>query len=73
MNKEEKGMYTTHGRTRGTCGHNHKSLSTAVKCLRRDQGALQSPCYSDRTVVRTDDKELNNDEISELESLLYGE
>ena len=44
--------YTTYGEERGCCGHRHKSLAAAQKCLDRDRGGCssQGDC-SDRSVV----------------------
>jgi len=47
--------YTTRGSVRGGCGHKHRTIETAVKCLRRDQAdCRRAGGYSDRCVVRSD-------------------
>ena len=43
--------YTTTGSVRGSCGHKHRSIGAAVRCLLADQsGCTASRGYSDRTV-----------------------
>ena len=60
--------YTCKGPVRGECGHTHRTLVGAARCLHRDQRActlytsLGGGAYSDRTIVRTD-----GEEMSELE------
>ncbi len=62
--------YTTQGNVRGECGHSHRSMMTAVKCLRRDgRDCERAGGYSDR-MVRVDLGEgewrhLNDDEWQE--------
>ena len=50
--------YTTEGSIRGSCGHRHRSIETAQKCVERDRRACASLAggayYSDRCVVRSD-------------------
>jgi len=59
--------YTTRGSVRGCCGHKHRTMSAAVRCLQSDQAGCRSQRgYSDR-VVRVidgddDDRALTNDE-----------
>jgi len=44
-------IYTNIGPIRGSCGHAHKSMNTAVKCLHRDQhGCKKQGGYSDRRI-----------------------
>lgn len=65
-------MYTTTGSVRGSCGHSHKSLETAAKCLRRDrEGCCSQGGYSDRSVVRIDGEPLTDDEQDEVVSAIY--
>lgn len=45
-------IFSTWGPVRGSCGHQHQSLSAAADCLARDQRACQRQRgYSDRSVV----------------------
>jgi len=51
-----EGLYTTWGSVRGCCGHAHRTLSGAERCLNRDRlGCFRQGGYSDRQirVVRT--------------------
>jgi len=44
--------YATEGDVRGSCGHVHRNLMTAMDCLKRDRDACKSVGgYSDRHVV----------------------
>ena len=49
-------FYTTIGKVRGCCGHRHRSIKTATKCLVKDQKACKSQgrytSYSDRVVAK---------------------
>lgn len=48
-------VYTTRGSVRGCCGHKHKTIGAAVKCLKADQSGCQSQGgYSDRTIRAID-------------------
>ena len=59
--------YTTKGSVRGCCGHQHRSIMTAVECAQRDQrGCHSQGGYSDREVVRSDGEELTEVEYAEL-------
>ncbi len=50
--------YTTLGRVRGCCGHEHRTLQTAERCLREDErGCKTQGGYSDRRVVVVPDGE----------------
>tara|TARA_R110000824_G_scaffold210748_2_gene396616 strand:+ start:89 stop:298 length:210 start_codon:yes stop_codon:yes gene_type:complete len=50
--------YTTKGDVRGYCGHEHRSIETAAKCVKRDMAGCQSQGgYSDRSVIRVVDGE----------------
>ena len=56
--------YTTSGSVRGDCGHRHRSIRMAVQCQRRDQRECSSVGgYSDRRVVRTDGRQLDEHEM----------
>lgn len=58
--------YTTRGSVRGSCGHKHRTMAAAVRCLMADQsGCRNNGGYSDRVVRVTDDdgeRMLTNDE-----------
>ena len=60
--------YTTRGSVRGSCGHNHRTMAAAVRCLLSDQAGCRSRRgYSDRFVriidgAGEDDRALTNDE-----------
>ena len=44
-------IYRNIGIIRGSCGHAHKSMNTAMKCLHRDQhGCKKQGGYSDRKI-----------------------
>ena len=48
--------YTTFGSVRGGCGHRHKTLESARRCLDKDQSGCGSQGgYSDREVVLVGD------------------
>jgi hypothetical protein len=50
--------YTTRGDIRGCCGHNHRTMSSAVRCLISDQaGCRLQRGYSDRFVRIIEDGE----------------
>lgn len=62
--------YHANGSVRGSCGHKHKTIAAAQACARRDQSACASlggGSYSDRSVCRTDGKDLTPQEMDELE------
>ena len=65
--------YTTRGSVRGCCGHNHRTIETAQKCLDRDQsGCASQGGYSDRSVYAVEGgqrRELTEDEHDELHYL----
>jgi len=66
--------YTTKGPVRGSCGHNHRTIATACKCMQRDQSGCRSQGgYSDREVVRADGEELTEDEFLAMEHHWYDE
>lgn len=61
--------YKAHGSVRGSCGHNHRSITTANACAERDASRCESlggGAYSDRRVVRCDGRSLDDDERAEL-------
>jgi hypothetical protein len=44
-------MFTTWGSVRGCCGHAHRSIEAAVKCIKADRAACKRQGgYSDREV-----------------------
>lgn len=44
--------YRVVGNVRGWCGHRHRSLHAAARCLRNDQSGCRSQGgYSDRSIV----------------------
>jgi hypothetical protein len=60
--------YTTAGSVRGTCGHNHKTIVAAEKCLQSDRdGCGSQGGYSDRQIVRADGQALTDDDRAALE------
>jgi hypothetical protein len=63
--------YTTRGSVRGCCGHKHRSIETAQKCVMADEaGCRRQGGYSDRSVVRSDGEEMTRAEEQELEAFL---
>lgn len=48
--------FIVEGSVRGNCGHKHRTLSGAVKCLERDQNGRHSQHgYSDRSIYEIDE------------------
>lgn len=44
--------YTTSGSVRGSCGHRHRTVAAATKCMRRDhEGCVSQGGYSDRIIL----------------------
>ncbi len=64
--------YTTYGSGRQGCGHKHRSLEAANRCLDRDaRGCAKQGGYSDRVVCRIDeDGYISNLTESEMDELL---
>ena len=61
--------YTTRGGIRGGCGHKHRSVVTAYRCLCEDSdGCARHGGYSDRMVTRLDGQPLNDVEREELDA-----
>jgi hypothetical protein len=53
--------YTTSGDVCGDCGHRHRTMSGAVRCLRDDQrGCHSQGGYSDRSIYYADGTELTH-------------
>lgn len=73
MNSEmhDKTYYTTTGGVRGSCGHKHRTLVAAAKCISRDDSGCGSQGgYSDRIIMaveRDEERELNDYELRELD------
>jgi len=45
--------WTTSGSVRGGCGHRHRTITGAARCLERDRSGCRSQGgYSDRSIVR---------------------
>ena len=58
------GPFTCRGPVRGSCGHRHRTLATALACLKSDQrGCGSVGGYSDRDVVRCDGDPLDWDAV----------
>ena len=56
--------YTTSGPVRGACGHRHRTLSGAIRCLDEDSaGCKRQGGYTDRSIRRVDGKALTDDEL----------
>lgn len=48
--------YTTYGSVRGQCGHKHRTIEAAARCLSSDQaGCRAQGGYSDRAVCAVDE------------------
>ncbi len=63
--------YRTDGDVRGTCGHKHRSLRTAAKCIHADRVACEGMSgYSDRRVVRANGESVTESEYYAAESFL---
>jgi|WetSurMetagenome_2_1015567.scaffolds.fasta_scaffold00973_18 hypothetical protein len=51
--------YTTIGSVRGSCGHAHRDLGTALVCLTRDQRSCsRAGGYSDRGIQASEGTEI---------------
>jgi hypothetical protein len=49
--------YRCDGDVRGWCGHNHRTIDGAIRCLDRDQCGCESQRgYSDREIVEYQDR-----------------
>lgn len=60
--------YTTNGPVRGRCGHEHRTIDTAFRCLAADQSSCRrAGGYSDRCIVRTDGESLTDGEFCAIE------
>lgn len=55
---------------RGNCGHHHRTIDAAEKCLARDQsGCVSQGGYSDRSIWKIEDGREVEIELSEQEWL----
>jgi len=66
--------YTTTGNVRGCCGHKHRTIEAAARCLRDDQSGCRSQGgYSDRTIERTDGEEMTEADIYYGDDLMFSQ
>lgn len=66
----KKVSYTTTGSVRGCCGHKHRTIASAVKCVHADSvGCARQGGYSDRYVIRHDGSELSAEEHDQVDSI----
>lgn len=63
-----QGPYTTRGLVRGACGHQHRTLRAAVRCIERDLRQVGT----DREVVRADGSPLNEGEARTVDAIANG-
>jgi len=65
--------YTTRGNIRGCCGHKHRSLDAAIRCVLADQRDCERACgYSDRQAVRSDGEPIDPDDYAHrMHQLMY--
>jgi hypothetical protein len=65
--------YTTNGSVRGSCGHKHRLLETAQKCVYQDhKGCISQGGYSDRSVCvikNGEERPLNEVEFTFLDNM----
>ena len=62
--------YTCTGSVRGNCGHRHLTIGAALNCCKKDTKACVSQGgYSDYSIVRTDDKDMTEQEIQEIQEI----
>ena len=55
--------YTTDGSVRGACGHAHRTIEAAVRCVERDgRRCANQGGYTDRVVRRADGGALSDAE-----------
>ncbi len=67
-----KRTYRCEGAVRGSCGHKHRTIETAVACLHGDQmGCRRQGGYSDRIIVDSDGGPLTDDERYLAERVEY--
>lgn len=65
--------YTTRGSVRGCCGHKHRTLEAAIRCVLADQRDCErAGGYSDRQAVRSDGEPIDSDWYAEtLDRLMH--
>jgi D-arabinose 1-dehydrogenase-like Zn-dependent alcohol dehydrogenase len=64
--------YSTSGDVRGSCGHCHRSIETAQRCIDEDQkGCAAQGGYSDRVIVHSDGSSLTQEELEEIDNSYY--
>jgi hypothetical protein len=74
MSEKTKIYYTTKGSVRGCCGHKHRYLHSAVKCVLNDRrDCLRVRGYSDRSVVRWDGGEMTEEDYDAIRYYMYEE
>ena len=62
--------YQAEGSVRGNCGHHHRTVVAAQRCVSRDQdGCASQGGYSDRRVIRSDGEPLTDAELDEVYSV----
>jgi len=67
--------YICIGSVRGECGHRHRTLHGAVRCLLRDRRECRGVgggCYSDREIRMDDGGDLDRDTFYAAQYLLDG-
>jgi hypothetical protein len=66
-------LYTTKGYVRSDCGHRHKTIGAAWRCMKKDgrdcAGLPGGNSYSDRYVARVDGEPLTEADERELDAL----
>jgi len=71
--RDKSKEYEAWGPVRGSCGHHHRSIKDAVKCMLKDRGDIRKAypsrfptrTYSDRIVRHADGSPLSPDEFAE--------
>lgn len=67
--------FTTRGSVRGCCGHKHRTIEAALRCLKSDQsGCASQGGYSDRQLIPVEDgqkRELTEGEFAYLDHIGY--
>ena len=72
MKRKDEMMYITKGSVRGNCGHRHRTLTGAVRCLLRDQsGARKQGGYSDREIRYADGRRLSESDHGDAMTIEY--
>ena len=67
--------YTTSGSVRGDCGHQHRTIGAAVRCIDTDDRGCKRSCgqdaYSDRRVIQGDGELLATADYEDIASGAY--